>query len=164
MRLNSVRMSEGSPEECESRINLVKLCVGAHSVQDLEIWQKRRFSDAPPFHLTRMRPKRADDVLNGGSLYWVIDGFIQARQRVVGLDYRMCNDGIRRCAIVFDGNIIRTLRQPRRPFQGWRYLKPQDSPADICSSNVRDDALPDHLDAQLDSIGVVRPRLPNIET
>ncbi len=155
MRVNQGQASANSTEGRQCRINLVKLCVGARSVLDLESWQAEKFIGAQPFHITRMHPKRENEILNGGSLYWVIDGCIQARQRIADLDSRICDDGVRRCAIVFDRDIIRTVRRPRRPFQGWRYLEPKDSPPDLPNARGCDGSLPAWLEEKLDLIGVV---------
>lgn len=138
--------------------NLVKLCVGADSVEDLAEWQAVHAPLQPggrPRHVTRMWPKREAEVLGGGSLYWVIRGVILARQRIVALEPVEGEDGIRRCALVLDPEIVRTRPAPRRPFQGWRYLAPEDSPADIADARAADDRLPPGLDAALTDIGVL---------
>lgn len=140
-----------------TRLNLIKLCVGADSVDDLAEWQAGRLREtgaANPVHITRMWPRRADDLLDGGSLYWVIKGVVQARQRIVGLDPRDGADGVRRCALVLGPEIVRTAPQPRRPFQGWRYLRPSDAPRDLGSGLDRAD-LPPALVAGLDAMGVL---------
>lgn len=80
--------------------------------------------------MTRMTPARREEVENGGSLYWVIAGAIQCRSEIVSLETVDGDDGIRRCAIVMSPEIVRTAAAPRRPFQGWRYLKPEDAPRD----------------------------------
>lgn len=141
----------------DNYINLVKLCVGTDAVEDLEIWQQQRAPHLPdglPRHVTRMWPKQADRLLSGGSLYWVFRGLILARQRILRLDEVRGEDGILRCGIVFDPEIIRTEPVHRRPFQGWRYLKPEDSPSDLAAGRRRDDALPPSLLAALSEIGV----------
>lgn len=119
-------------------IHLIKLCVGVDSVEDLMAWRRKRAARAKaegrayqPAHTTRMTPKRRDEILDGGSLYWVIRGVIQARQRVVDIRPVTGADGIGRCQLVFDPQIVRTRLQPRRAFQGWRYLKPEDAPPDL---------------------------------
>jgi len=92
-------------------LNIIKLCVGADSVEDLIDWQVRNAPHWAPGtaeHVTRMWPKRADEILAGGSLYWVIKGVITARQRIVALDERRGSDGIARCALVLDAEVIRT--------------------------------------------------------
>ncbi|WP_166416956.1 DUF1489 family protein [Cochlodiniinecator piscidefendens] len=138
-------------------INLVKLCVGIDSLEHLETWRasRRKPGDTTPIqHVTRMWPKRETELLNGGSLYWVIKGVILARQRVLSLDEVIGQDGIRRCAIVMDNELIRTEAAPRRAFQGWRYLKPEDAPADLGQSRTHEDTLPNALTAALAEIGV----------
>lgn len=139
-------------------VNLVKLCVGAEAVEDLEIWQASRRMGDPDHrlrHVTRMWPKRGEELLNGGSLYWVFKGVILARQQVIGLDEVLGEDGITRCGIALDPNIIRTRPAPRRPFQGWRYLKPEDAPADLPEGRSASDELPPELDRALAEIGVL---------
>ncbi len=138
-------------------INLVKLCVGAEAVEDLIDWQDSPRAwgpDGQPRHITRMWPKRAAELLDGGSLYWVFKGMILARQRVVRLDEVLGGDGITRCAIVLDRDVIRTESVPRRPFQGWRYLTPEDAPSDLAGSRQHEDSLPPELSAALADIGV----------
>jgi hypothetical protein len=138
-------------------IHLIKLCVGAEQVEDLINWQntaRAKGSDGLPRHVTRMRPKRMEDILNGGSLYWVFKGAVLARQRILRLDEVSGADGILRCAIVLDPAIIRTAAANKRPFQGWRYLKPEDAPPDLPKARIGDDALPPELDAALADLGL----------
>lgn len=135
-------------------IHLIKLCVGAEKVEDLIDWQRARFGKAPGMHVTRMAPKRADEVLAGGSLYWVFKGVVLARQRILALDDVMGADGIARCAIVLDREVVRTEALPRRPFQGWRYFKPEDAPRDLPQSREREEALPRELLAAFSEIGL----------
>nr|WP_217355812.1 DUF1489 domain-containing protein [Ruegeria arenilitoris] len=121
-------------------------------------WQdsyRQRFPDGLPRHITRMWPKREAEILNGGSIFWVIKGVIQCRQRVLRLDEVTGEDGIRRCAIVLNPQVHRTQGAQKRPFQGWRYLKPEDSPADLPESRAQDDALPEDLNRALAEIGVL---------
>lgn len=142
----------------DNHINLIKLCVGAEQVEDLIHWQAQRAAQNPdglPRHVTRMWPKRAADLLNGGSLYWVFKGVVLARQRILRLDEVVGEDGIIRCGIVLDPKVTRTQALPRRPFQGWRYLSPQDAPADLNARQLREDPLPPRLDAALAEIGVI---------
>nr|WP_174823237.1 DUF1489 domain-containing protein [Ruegeria arenilitoris] len=121
-------------------------------------WQDSRkplYPDGLPRHVTRMWPKREAEILNGGSIYWVIKGTVQCRQRILRLDEVRGDDGIRRCAIILDPNIHRTQNALKRPFQGWRYLKPEDTPADLPKSRSTDDTLPDDLNRALAEIGVL---------
>ena len=138
-------------------VNIVKLCVGCDSVEELIAWReenRRRLGEQVDTHVTRMWPKRADEVLNGGSLYWVFKGVILARQRIIGLEERIGSDGIARCAIRMDANLVRTEAASRRPFQGWRYLPVEESPRDLPQARPREDALPHDLARALADIGL----------
>jgi hypothetical protein len=140
-----------------SNLNLVKLCVGTETVEELVDWQARRMAErgaATATHVTRMWPKRGAELVDGGSLYWVFKGFVLARQAIVGLEPRDGADGVRRCAILLDPAVVRTAAQPRRPFQGWRYLRGADAPRDLGAGGVRGD-LPPALLAGLDAMGVL---------
>ena len=146
-------------------LHLLKLCVGAARIEDLAAWQRlcaerarAAGRDPAPRHVTRMRPRRAEDVLDGGSLYWVIAGAILARQRVRDLETETGADGVARCAIVLDPAILRTEAQPRRPFQGWRYLAPADAPPDLPAWAEPEEALPAALREAMSAFGVVRRR------
>lgn len=112
-----------------SDIHLVKLCVGADSVEDLLRWEKAR-GEVSWIH-TRNRPTRAGELLDGGSLYWVIKGAILCRRRIVAIDY---NEAEQQCMIGLSTEHFATEAQPRRPFQGWRYLKASDAPCDLVES------------------------------
>ena len=140
----------------DNSLNLIKLCVGAEGVQDLVDWQKTPRAKGPdglPLHVTRMWPKREAELLDGGSLYWVFKGVVLARQRIVRLDEVDRGDGIRRCGIVLDPEVVRTEAVPKRPFQGWRYLEGNVAPRDLPRGKANDD-LPPKLMAALADIGV----------
>jgi hypothetical protein len=113
-------------------LNLIKLCVGVSEVEHLDRWiaDCRKGRDTLD-HVTRMFPRRKDEILPGGSLYWVIRGMILARQPVADLEAVRGDDGIERCRIVFKPKIIRVRPTPRRAFQGWRYLEEEDAPPDL---------------------------------
>lgn len=139
-------------------VNLVKLSVGTESVEGLQAWQDHYRAQLPeglPRHVTRMWPKREAEILNGGSIFWVIKGQIQCRQRILRLDEVIGEDGIRRCAIVLDPALHRTHTAPKRPFQGWRYLKSEDSPADMPEGRAQEEPLPLELSQALAEIGVI---------
>jgi hypothetical protein len=119
-------------------VHLVKLCVGCDTVQDLQDWERQRLKElkrarkpAELFHRTLQTPKRREEVLDGGSLYWVIKGFILVRQRILDLRPARKDDGTPCCAIVYDEEMVATRPQARRAFQGWRYLQPADAPTDL---------------------------------
>jgi len=133
-------------------IHIVKLCVGADSIEDLAAWQESQAAIGKrPVCGTRMWPKRVGDVLAGGSLYWVIKGVIVVRQRIVEIAEVQDEHGLR-CGIYLNPELIRTDPQPRRAFQGWRYLDVKDAPADL--SQARGGAgLPEHLRRELVALG-----------
>jgi len=139
--------------------HIVKLCVGVDSPEHLAELQlarrqQRQAAGFPdnPYHVTRMMPRRKEDVLAGGSLYWVIKGSILVRQTILDLEAITGEDGIRRCKMVLDHPLVPTDIQPRRPFQGWRYLDAASAPKDIDSAKSGS-GLPRELEAHLRSIG-----------
>ena len=143
-----------------SPVHIVKLCVGADTVDDLAAWQAWQLKDAKarkrariaPVCGTRAWPKRADDVLAGGSLYWVIKGTILVRQRIVAIDTVIDEHG-ERCGLYLDPELVRTAPAPKRAFQGWRYLEPKDAPADLDSLRSAGGDLPDALRSELMALG-----------
>ena len=119
-------------------VHIVKLCVGCDTVQDLKDWQDERLKQlkragqTPELcHRTLQAPRRREEVLEGGSLYWVIRGVILVRQRIVDLRPDTKDDGVACCGIVLDRELVATRAQARRAFQGWRYLPAADAPADL---------------------------------
>ena len=138
-------------------LHILKLCVGAVSVEDLILWHETHPSPFPTGerrHVTRMWPKREAELLDGGSLYWVIKGAIRCRQQILRLDRVEGADGILRCGLIMDPEVIRTEAALRRPFQGWRYLDPQDSPRDLSRARAFDDVLPTEMALALAEIGL----------
>ncbi len=130
-------------------IHMVKLCVGADDIGDLEDWQKRLMQTSPmPYHHTRMVPKRAEELAEGGSIYWVIKRLIQVRQRIIAVNEITDRGGRRACELIFDPELVLVEPLPKRPFQGWRYLKPGDAPRDLVSGSGTID-LPPGLRAEL---------------
>jgi len=114
-------------------LNLIKLCVGAATPEDLAAWRAARAAAGHrPIVHTRQTPKRAAEILDGGSLYWVFKGVILIRQAVLAIE--TVGEGVqRRCEILLDDSLIPTAPQPRRAFQGWRYLETREAPADFGS-------------------------------
>ena len=143
-------------------LNLIKLCVGAESVEDLEEWIAERLAEkrarglpVEHFHTTRMAPTRAGELTTGGSLYWVIKGNVQCRQRLLEIRPFTDGEGISRCHLVLDPAVVRTDWQPRRAFQGWRYLKPADAPDDLTEGRAGWMALPVELRSELATLGLL---------
>lgn len=119
-------------------LNIIKLCVGAESIADLEHWQKGRLAEQKRagetprlFHGTRMVPKRQDEIVGKGSLYWVIKGIIQVRQRIVGFESGAKADGTPCCLFMLDAKLVPVRPAVRKAFQGWRYLTVDDAPTDL---------------------------------
>ena len=138
-------------------INIVKLCVGIDSVDHLIEYRARTYgtdNTLPNRHVTRMFPRRASEILNGGSLYWVIKGTIQVRQKILDLEEVIGEDGVRRCAILMDPELVRTRSATWRPFQGWRYLEMENAPADLPVRKTADDELPLDMQLALAEIGL----------
>ena len=140
-------------------IHLVKLCVGAETVDDLIFWQQRVMAERRshgepgfPVHHTRQSPKRADELLDGGSIFWVIKGVILVRQQVRNVSALNDRSGRKICEIEFERDLVLTEPQGRKAFQGWRYLKPEDAPLDLTSSAARD--VPPELSSALKDAGV----------
>ncbi len=133
-----------------SPLHIIKLCVGCGSPEELQSWQASRAD--PLRHVTRMWPKRADEIMGKGSIYWVMNGEIRARQLITGFSEVIGEDGIRRCAMEFDRELILVRPTPRRPFQGWRYLQGGDAPPDLPKGEK--EPLPNDLEAALNFLGV----------
>jgi len=143
----------------DNYVNLLKLCVGAEKVDDLTDWQaspRAKGPDGLPRHVTRMWPKRAAEILNGGSLYWVMNGRTRARQAIHDLREIRDSQGRRACVIELAPELIRVSAIPHRPFQGWRYLNPEDAPADVAGGDSDPAAdMPDWMVRELQDLGVL---------
>jgi hypothetical protein len=143
-------------------LHLQKLCVGCDSPEDLRLWiaermaeRRRRGAAEEQIHVTRSTPKRADEVLDGGSLYWVIKGVILVRQPIRELRAVKGDDGTPRCGIVLEPDLIAVRPAPRRAFQGWRYLPDHEAPRDIAEDERNAPGLPAHLVAELRTLGLL---------
>jgi len=150
-------MAKAQPDSI--RTHLQKLSVGTESIDTLADWQRRlkirrgkEGLSAYPDHITRMMPKRRELLLNGGSIYWVIKGIIQCRNRVVDLQEMRTQDGRKACRIVLDPELVPVVPMPRRAFQGWRYLSEEDAPKDLAALGDAAD-LPAALRTKLVDLG-----------
>lgn len=135
-------------------LNMMKLCVGCASPDELIAWQQKRFGDGPISHVTRQRPTRADELIPGGSIYWVFKGMMLARQPLLSLEERVGADGIRRCGLILDREVILVTATPRRAFQGWRYLRGEDAPPDLPRARAAEPELPAKLARELADMGL----------
>lgn len=142
-------------------LHLIKLCVGVESVEELDHWYREEVLAAAArgegyerVHVTRMFPKRVDEVLDGGSLYWVIKGIVQVRQKIIDLRPVRGMDGIERCGIVLDPELHRTEYRPCRAFQGWRYYPATDVPADLRAVSGGED-IPEEMRRALRELALI---------
>ena len=143
-------------------LHLLKLCVGANDVSDLAGWVAARRARAEALgekfeqkHTTRMVPKRAAELVAGGSLFWVIKGHIAARQTLLDIRPFTGDDGISRCDLVLDQAIVPVAGRDCRPFQGWRYLADADAPKDIAHLAGGMNELPEDMRRELQSLGLL---------
>lgn len=128
-------------------LHMIKLAVG---VPDVEWLEKRAAKGVPMIVHTRMTPKRAPEMEDGGSLYWVVKGSIVARQPI--LDISTIGEGkASRCEVTLEPRVIRVSPTVRRAFQGWRYLEPKDAPVDLDVIDTGE--TPPELAAMLREIG-----------
>ncbi len=138
-------------------VNLVKMCVGIDDIDQLRYWQAKRLKSAADKklqHVTRNRPKRETELLDGGSIYWVIKGQIRVRQRVLGLEDRVKEDGKPACGLILDPELVATELRAMRPMQGWRYLEAKDAPRDLRKGDELGD-MPPKLIAELRALGIL---------
>jgi len=143
-------------------LHLIKLCVGCDSVRELEKWikqklqEKRKRGEKPEhIHRTRMVPKRAAELVDGGSLYWVIRGEIACRQRLRDVRPFRDKDGIGRCGLVLDPKVVPVEMRPFRAFQGWRYLAAKDAPRDLNQVAPGAAAMPEKMRRELHELGLM---------
>lgn len=143
-------------------LHLIKLCVGCDSVADLEEWiaqklkeKKRRGQKAEHIHTTRMVPKRADELKDGGSLFWVIRGQVTCRERILDIRPFVDKDGIGRCRVVLDGKVVLVEPRPYRAFQGWRYYPPKDAPRDLTRAGRGLAKMPEPMRRELRELGLL---------
>ena len=142
-------------------IHLIKLSVGPETLDDLAARQKQRLKDMKSkgqkpelMHVTRHMPKRAEELLDGGSIYWVIKGWLCARQKLLELR-PLQRDGVSRCGLVYDKELVRVSPRPHRAFQGWRYLASKDAPRDLDKAAKGAAAMPETLRRELRELGLM---------
>lgn len=140
-------------------IHMVKLCVGVSSLEELESYRDERahwwgadYGEEVHVHRTRMMPKRAAEMEGVASIYWVIAGSIVCRQPILRLAKYTNEEGMDYCDIIMSRDMIRTVPYPKRPFQGWRYLRPEDAPPDL-GANENAESLA--LAADLAKLGLI---------
>jgi hypothetical protein len=144
-------------------LHLIKLSVGTDSIEDLQDWidqklkeQKKRGVKKPErIHTTRMVPKRTEEILDGGSIYWVIRGEVLCREKILAIRPFVDKDGIGRCRLVLDPKCVPVRPRPYRAFQGWRYFDPKDAPPDLDRVGRGTANLPGPLRRDLRELGLL---------
>lgn len=147
-------------------VHLVKMAVGIDDLAHLAAVQARRLAGAAATpgsrggkpavrHHTRHMPRRAAEILDGGSIFWVVKGAIRARQRILGLERRIDSQGRRFCELRLDPELVATVPRPCRPFQGWRYLERGAAPPDLEAAPRETGAMPPDLAAELRALGLL---------
>ena len=143
-------------------LHLIKLAVGCDSVKELKSWVAERMQTAKKkglplhhVHVTRMVPKRVDELLSGGSLYWVIRGEIAAREKIIAIEPFRDRDGIGRCRLVMQPKVVPVLQRPMRPFQGWRYFTEDAAPPDLKAAGTGVADMPEPLRRELRELGLL---------
>jgi len=143
-------------------LHLIKLCVGCDSVKDLADWIREKLRDCRKrglprehVHTTRMMPKRAAELTDGGSLYWVIRGEVMCRQELRDVRPFVDKEGIGRCRLVLDPRLVLVEPRPWRAFQGWRYLEPKDAPRDLDRVAPGAKDMPETMRRELRELGLL---------
>ena len=143
-------------------LHLIKLAVGCESIKQFKDWTADRVAaakkrGAPPYHIhvTRMVPKRDVELLDGGSLYWVIKGEIAVREKLIAIEPFRDSDGVNRCRLVLQPKVFSVSPRPLRPFQGWRYLTHSDAPADLGKAAASIEAMPEPMRRELRELGLL---------
>jgi hypothetical protein len=142
-------------------LHLIKLCVGADSIADLDAWIKQKLKAKKAgqkpehIHTTRMVPKRAEELIDGGSLFWVIRGQIACRERILDIRSFTDKDGIGRCRVVLDGKVTLVEPRPRAAFQGWRYLETKEAPRDLARVAPGAARMPETMRRELQELGLL---------
>lgn len=139
------------------QLHLIKLSVGSESVETLRTWQQARLGrHGRLWHATRMMPRRREELLAGGSIYWVIRGLVQARQRLVGIETAPDEEGRTMTLLLLEPELVRVEPLPMRPFQGWRYLPVEKAPADLRpGAGDGAEGPPPELLAELRALGIL---------
>jgi hypothetical protein len=143
-------------------LHLIKLCVGCESIEELAGWIKQRLKQKKArgekpehIHTTRMMPKRADELLDGGSLFWVIRGQITCRQSLRAVRPFVDKEGVGRCRLVLAPKVIAVEPRPFRAFQGWRYLSSKDAPRDLDRAAPGARNMPEQMRRELHELGLL---------
>jgi hypothetical protein len=133
-------------------VHLLKLAVGSQSIEDIRRWQSQQKA---PKHRTRNFPRRAEELLDGGSIYWVINRIVSARQRIIDIVEAVREDGTKCTDLMLDKVLVPVQGGLKKPFQGWRYLEPGDAPPDVAEGVVTSAEMPAALRRELAALGLL---------
>ncbi len=146
-------------------VHLLKMAVGIDSVDHLATVQSQRLERASApggtgdlRHFTRHAPRRADQVISGGSMFWIIKGYVRVRQNILGIERVEGHDGHegrKRCALILDPELVKTELSPHKPLQGWRYFDPAGAPPDMTLSAPVESSIPPDMAAELRELGLL---------
>ena len=137
-------------------LHFIKLAVGVDDVAHLrQVQKERRRERGQCVFYTRHMPRRSAEILDGGCIYWVIKGYVRVRERILGFVPVVEDDGERYTLVRYDPKFVETEWQPKRPFQGWRYLQPKDAPPDRPAGAAAADGLPPAMLQELRSLGLI---------
>ena len=143
-------------------VHLLRRAFHSESLEDLAEWQAERRKEMrakgqKPKTRTLLRnfPTRQEELLDGGSIYWIVKGHIRARQRILDIQQNADPESRRRCVLVLETKITPTMPYPVRARRGWRYLEPNDVPPDLDKAGKGVDKLPETLAAELRELGLL---------
>jgi hypothetical protein len=143
-------------------LHLVKMAVGAGSIEDIAAFQKARRAKLKAergkpmlIHRTRNMPKRDEEILDGGSIYWIVKGFIRVRQRILGFERVTGRDGRPDCEIRLAIQLFRTVPVAHKPIQGWRYMEAAAAPLDLPARAKRGEDMPPEMMMKLRELGLL---------
>lgn len=137
-------------------VHLMKLAVGARDIAHLREFQASRAEARPPLrHQTRNTPRRADEIIDGGSLYWVVAGTLLVRQRVLDIIEDRWDDATRCAGLMLEPTLVQVEGRPVKAFQGWRYLEADDAPPDVTARDLDPLSMPPALRNQLRTLCLI---------
>ena len=142
-------------------IHLLRVAVRVHSIADLRRKQDERLQERLKqgetrlYTFTRNLPKRVDDLIDGGCIYWIIKKYIRVRQRILGVERHVNGEGRAYCAIQIDPEPMQVVARRQKAFQGWRYLKPEDIPLDLDISETQVTDMPEEMANDLRELGLI---------
>jgi hypothetical protein len=140
-------------------VHIVKLAVGVEDITHLVQQQKARMKrDGALVHTTRNTPIKSGEILDGGSIFWVIKRFVRVRQRIIGIETEVNSEGRRSCSFVLDRGLVKTELKEFRAFQGWRYFRDEETPSDLNKTEKSGTAienLPVDMQAELKTLGLL---------